>query len=192
MKKLLRFLAAVFALASISTGVATAQTITNGNGTNSTNTITNRSTTSITIRNSNDVDCSIYSTQNAITGNATAIGNTTVGNVTTGNASNDASLSCLINAGNVSRPTNGGNQTPPAGNNGGGNGGQGGGRVLGSAHAVTTGVSTGSGAARVAALPSTGELSIVENLGLVAASAGALGIAAQAGTLTYRRRALKN
>lgn len=183
MKKLLKILAAALALTGFSVGMASAQTITNGNGTGSTNTVTQTSTTRINISNSNDVDCDLDSDQDASSGDATANGNTTVGNVFTGSASNNAFLSCMVNASNGPRPNQPGNNP--------GGGGQGGGHVAG-ATTGRGGVVLAASSAQVSALPSTGENVVLENLGMASIIVAIAGIAAQGGVSAYRQSAFKN
>lgn len=178
MKKLIQTLAATIMALGLMTGVASAQTITNGNGTDSTNRITNSSTIDININNSNDVSCDIDSDQDASSGDATANGNTTVGNVGSGDASNSANLGCSVNASNGPRPSNPGSQ--------------GGGTVAGVTTAGGQGGASVAGASSemVAALPETGVSATVSNLAGATAGLGFLGIAAQAVVAAMRRRVL--
>lgn len=101
MKKLLKILAAAAVSASLTTGMAAAQTGSIGNtGPDSDNNIKNTTENDVDINNSNDVFALNFNGQRASSGEASAEKNTTAGNVSSGNASNSNNSSTSVSASN--------------------------------------------------------------------------------------------
>ena len=101
MKKLLKILAAAAVSASLTTGLAVAQTGSISNtGPDSENEIEFSLDNSANIDNNNDVSASNRNDQDADSGEAEVEGNTTGGNATSGDASNTNSMTSTVNVSN--------------------------------------------------------------------------------------------
>jgi hypothetical protein len=95
MKKLIRLVAATLLALSLTTGVASAHSISN-TGPRSNNRISVRHNTRIRVNNNANVRVNNSNTQVAISGNARVSGNTNGGDAETGNASNTNSTRTMV------------------------------------------------------------------------------------------------
>jgi hypothetical protein len=108
MRKLLRLAAATAVSASLTTGLAAAQSGSiDTTGPNSHNTVTVRSTNTFRQNNNNHVHASVSNTQRAYSGDARVQNNTNAGDASTGAAMNDNSTSLSASVSN-STPSLGG------------------------------------------------------------------------------------
>lgn len=158
---------------------AAAQTSITNTGPGSTNTITDSSTTNTTLTCDNAITVTTNNDQTSSSGSATTSGNTTAGDASSGNASNssssvsDIAVSCGAAANTTTPPSTPGQQPV---------GGAGAGFVLSSV--------AGAQSARIASLPKTGELSLVNAAAVPLASLGGLAVTTQIGIALIRRKLL--
>jgi hypothetical protein len=180
MRKLLQTITATIVGACLMAGVASADSVTCGNisntGQGSTNTVTCVDTNTNIVSCVNNVVVSNINTQSSNSGSATSSGNTSGGNASSGSAGNSNNVVVNVGASCTPQGTTAFVTTPVGGKGGG---------------TPAAPVAAAPAVAPVAALPDTGSNSVVDT-----AVAGVIGIAgilavSQLGVQAYRRFALK-
>lgn len=189
MKKLVTIITALATVVSLNAGVALAADCSiSVTGPGSVNTCTNNTSKNVTITCTNGVSVTNATSQSAVSGTVSVVGNTISGSATSGDAANlnKVATELALNCGSAPKTvattvTPSSTPSTPAG-------GQGGGTV---AAATSTPAPAAPKAASVAELPKTGVSSTAKNLAIASASIGFVGIASQAGLVVLRRRAFK-
>ncbi len=180
MKKLLKGLAALSLLLSVSTATVGAQAANtcslSNTGPNSTNTCVDNTNNTVTVTCANGVTVANGNVQTTSSGTANVSGNTISGSATSGDTANVNAVATDLSQFCAAAPA----AAAPVGGQGGG-----------STTAATPAPAGGQGAASVKALPATGASETVRDLAIGVAAISLVAVSAQVAVSGYRRFALK-